>query len=106
MPLRVLVGGQKVVAPAETAARANAMQTRSPAQKSGQISAHAMAGEANDGKKTGGIDAPLVPSRRHAAYTAVDDAGLAQQRSGGAGDEGRRGNGELYFFLIFSQILI
>ena len=106
MPLRVLVGGQEVVAPAETAARANAMQTREPAQKSEQISACAMAMEANNGKKTGGADAPLVPSCPHAACTAVDDAGLAQQRSGGAGDEGRRGNGELYFFLIFSQILI
>ena len=78
MPLRVLVGGKEVVAPAETAARANAMQTREPAQKSRKISARAMAVEANNGKKTGGADAPLVPSRPRATCTAVDDAGLAQ----------------------------
>ena len=66
MPLCVLVGGQEVVAPAETAARTNVMQMSEPAQKSRQISARAMAVEANNGKKTCRTGVPLALSHLNA----------------------------------------
>ena len=56
---------------------------------------------ANIGNKAGEEDALPVDRRPSAACAAVHDAGKAQKRSGGVGNERGMGDGELYFFYFF-----
>ena len=81
------------------------MQTREPELTFLRFANRFLQVPANIVKKAGGADAPPVDRRPLAACTAVNDAGVGQKRSGGAGNERGMGDGELYFFLFFPKYL-
>ena len=88
---------------AESPRGRNPMQTREPELTFLRFANRFLQVPANIVKKAGKADAPPVDRRPLAACTAVNDAGVGQKRSGGAGNERGMGDGELYFFLFFPK---
>ena len=78
--------GKEAVAPAESAARPDAMQTPAPSRKSARISSRAMAMTANNGQETKKAEAPAGQNHREEAVEAVDDAQIAAEPARGDGD--------------------
>ena len=68
---------KEAVAPAESAARPDAMQTPAPSRKSARISSRAMAMTANNGQETKKAEAPAGQIHREEAVKAVDDTRIA-----------------------------
>ena len=81
----------------------NTVSSPAAIQKLKCISYLTTAAIANIGQGGGNPGTPTPQNCRGRVLDGDDDAGIAQQRSGGVKNEGRRGHGELYFFLFLPK---